>query len=80
MPQGITTLVRTPFAWGTSLRSACPRLLEMTTGQLCGTGVGRTFKVEVALEDIADQFVAAADLRMTCIESKLIIVDETRYR
>ena len=39
-----------------------------------------TFKVEVALEDIADQFVAAADLRMTCIESKLIIVDETRYR
>src|ERR1700757_1379628 len=47
--------------WGTSLRSACPRLLEMTVGQLCGTGVGRTFKVEVALEDIADQFVAAAD-------------------
>jgi hypothetical protein len=33
----------------------------MTTGQLCGTGVGRTFKVEVALEDIADYFVAAAD-------------------
>src|SRR6476620_9667079 len=47
--------------WGTSLRSACPRLLEMTMGRLCGTGVGRAFKVEVALEDIADQLVAAAD-------------------
>src|SRR6476646_9450591 len=46
---------------GTSLRSACPTLLEMTMGQLCGTGVGRTFKVEVALQDIADQFVAATD-------------------
>src|SRR6476469_4829910 len=46
---------------GTSLRSACPTLLEMTMGQLCGIGAGRTFKVEVALEDIADHFVAAAD-------------------
>src|SRR6476619_8452430 len=43
----------------TSLRSACPTLLEMTMWQLCGIGAGRTFKVEVALEDIADQLVAA---------------------
>src|ERR1700746_3806483 len=47
--------------WGTSLRSACPRLLEMTMGQRFHAGGWRAFKVEVALEDIADQFVAAAD-------------------
>lgn len=38
------------------------------------------FKIEVALEDIADQSVAAADPNNLRIESKLIIVDETRYR
>src|ERR1700752_2616127 len=47
--------------WGTSLRSAWPRLLEMTVGQRFHAGRWRAFKVEVALEDIADQFVAAAD-------------------
>src|ERR1700736_4695580 len=47
--------------WGTSLRSACPRLLEMTMGQRFHAGGWRAFKVEVALEDIVDQFVATAD-------------------
>src|ERR1700739_662785 len=45
--------------WGTSLRIAWPRLLEMTMGQRFHAGGWRAFKVEVALEDIADQFVAA---------------------
>ena len=30
-------------------------------GQLWGIGAERTFKVEVALEDIADHFVTASD-------------------
>ena len=33
----------------------------MTVGQRFDAEVWRAFKVEVALEDIADQFVAAAD-------------------
>ena len=33
----------------------------MTVGQCFDAGGWRAFKVEVALEDIADQFVAAAD-------------------
>src|SRR5260370_36662696 len=47
--------------WCTSLRSAWPRVLEMIMGQRFHAGGWWGFKVEVALEDIADQFVAAAD-------------------